>query len=102
MRKKILAIDLPEQLTPEIIEILAEMANEFPKTSFEWNDVSVVLENRGQLRIVLDRALELQREEKSRKQAAMTNEEKNEEAEKVKNSLKSSKFSGNMGEPEKY
>lgn len=97
--KKVILKELPETLTSELIEILAIMANEFPKVNSDWNEISELLEKRGQLRAVLDKALELQRKASEITYSQMTDEERRIEQEKIKKSLNSDKFSGNMGEP---
>lgn len=93
--------DLPEKLTPEIIDVLVEMAREFPKRTFDWAEVSEVLNDRGQLNIILDKVQQLDEEEERKKLNAKSDAEKNLESglrQKFGNSKP--KFIGNMGEPE--
>jgi hypothetical protein len=102
MTDKINTDNLPEVLTPDLIEILAKMANEFPKMTFEWNNISILLEKRGQLKQVLDRAFILQVEKQKKIESLMTQEELDIEAKKRKESIDGIRFSGNMGETGKY
>ena len=98
MTNRFSADNLPETLTPELVEILAKMANEFPKVNFEWKNISNLLEKRGQLKQVLDQAFILQVEDQKKKDLLMTQEERDTEARKRKESIDSGRFSGNMGE----
>lgn len=101
--KRIKAEDLPEALSEEMISTLVEMALEFPKKTFDWAEISELLEKRGQLHIILDRVEELQKEREKARRDAMTEEEKEEEAakwERIKNDPDPHKFYGNMGQPE--
>jgi hypothetical protein len=94
--------DIPEELTPEVIDILIEMARAFPDITGEWAAVSKVLEQRGQLRLILDKVQSLERKERELQRASMTEEEKRKEAEQWKKVMDDPepKFYGNMGEPE--
>lgn len=93
--------DLPEALTPEIINVLVEMAREFPKHTFDWAKVSEVLAGRGQLNIILDKVQQLEKDEEQKRQNAKSESEKMRDAE-LQEERKNSKpaFIGNMGEPE--
>ncbi|WP_421897237.1 hypothetical protein [Marinoscillum sp.] len=44
---------LPEKLTEGDIEVLVEMALEEPKKTFDWAEVSEILDKRGELKKVL-------------------------------------------------
>jgi uncharacterized protein YozE (UPF0346 family) len=92
--------ELPEILTPKLIDALAHMANEFPKTTWDWRDISELLVKRGQLRLVLNRADELKQEQHALRESLRTPEGRKSEEEKVRQSLSSRTFSGNMGELE--
>jgi uncharacterized protein YozE (UPF0346 family) len=101
--KRIKAKELPPVLTDDIINTLVEMAIEFPKKTFDWAEVSEVLEERGQLYIILDKVEQIQREKENEKKASMTEQEKAEEAakwERIRNNPDPNKFYGNMGQPE--
>jgi hypothetical protein len=100
--KRLKPQDLPEVLTPEIIDILVQMAMEFPKVTSEWADISELLEKKGQLNVILDKVDELKKEENKRKQASLSDEEKRTEAEKWTKIHEEGTpgFHGNMGEPE--
>ncbi len=101
--KRIKAEDLPPVLTDDIINTLVEMAMEFPKKTFDWAEVSEVLEERGQLSIILDKVEQIQQKKENEKKAAMTEQEKSEEAaklERIRNDPDPNKFYGNMGQPE--
>lgn len=99
--------ELPEKLTPEIINILVQMAIEFPKTTFDWAETSKVLEERGQLNIILNLVDKINKEkeynEEKKRKESLTKEEKIEDEEKWKKIFESKDphaFHGNMGEPE--
>jgi len=53
--KRITPDELPAVLTEDVVQILVEMSIEFPKTTFDWADVSQLLEERGQLQFVLEK-----------------------------------------------
>lgn len=95
------AKNLPTKLTPEIIDVLVKMAREFPKTTFDWAEVSDVLAERGQLNIVLDRIQQIEKEEERKRESMKSDAEKKNDAE-LREKLKNAKptFIGNMGEPE--
>ena len=87
--KRIKPEELPRTLTPEVVECLAQMANEYPKSNFDWVIISDVLEKRGQLKQVLDRAFELHRE------ASEAIEEQ-----RRQESYSTDRYAGNMGAPD--
>lgn len=99
--KIIKAENLPAKLTPEIIDVLVEMAREFPKRTFDWAEVSDVLDKRGELNIILDKVQQLEKEEEQERERLKSDAEKQKEAD-MREKLKSAKptFIGNMGEPE--
>jgi hypothetical protein len=95
--------DLPKELTADIIDILAIMANEFPKTTKHWEIVSKELEKREVLSIVLDRAEELKDEQRKVQESAKSEAQKAKEKawwEKYHADKDPHKFYGNMGQPE--
>jgi|GEM_PF-1990905 len=101
--KKIRPEDLPVQLTDEVINILVTMAIEFPKRTFDWANVSKLLEERGQLQKILDKVEAFKVEQEKARCDAMTEEEKADEAakwERIRNDPDPYKFWGNMGQPE--
>lgn len=101
--KRIKPEELPEVLTEDTIELLVDMVLEFPKTTFDWADISQVLEKRGQLMTVLDRAEQPRRQKEKERIAAMTDEERLEEERKAKEFYANADpygFYGNMGQPE--
>lgn len=101
--KRIKPKELPMILTEEIINILVEIALEFPQKTFDWADISEILDSRGQLHLVLDRVGEIRGEEEKARRDSMRKEEKTEETAKwkrIKNDLDPNKFYGNMGQPE--
>lgn len=101
--KRIKAEDLPPILTDDVINTLVEMAIEFPKETFDWAEVSEILEERGQLYIILDKVEQIEREKESKKKAAMSEQEKAEEEakwERIRKDPDPNKFYGNMGQPE--
>jgi len=101
--KRIRSEELPIVLNDEVLNILVEMALEFPKTTSDWVDVSEVLKSRGQLNIVLNKVAEISKARQKDKMDSMSEEEKAEDAakwEKIKNDPDPYKFYGNMGQPE--
>jgi hypothetical protein len=94
--------ELPEVLTPEIIDVLIEMAREFPKHTSRWAVVSELLAERGQLNVILDEVQKIEKQEELKRRATMSEEEKQEEAEKWRRIKEDNtpRFYGNMGEPE--
>ena len=99
--KRINPKELPSVLTEEIIYILALMANEVPQSQ-EWHDIFDLL-SPSNLRLVMDKKIELQDQEEKAKKDSMTREEKKEEEEKRKTfyeNIDPLGFYGNMGEPE--
>jgi hypothetical protein len=100
--KRLKINEIPNPLTNDVIEILVEMALEFPKTTDDWANVSELLLERGELMPILFKVQKIQNAEHQKKLAQMTEEEKAIEAEKMKrwNAEKEWRFMGNMGEPE--
>jgi len=101
--KRIKPEELPETLTDEVINTLVEMASEFPKTTFDWANISELLEQRGQLNIILNKIEERQKQKEKERLESMSEEEKAQEEakwEKIRNDPNPYKFYGNMGQPE--
>lgn len=99
--KRINPKELPYVLTEEIINTLALMADEIPQSK-EWHDIFDLL-SPSNLRLIMDRKIEIQDQEEKKKYNSMTQEEKKEEEERHKRfyeNLDPSGFYGNMGEPE--
>ena len=99
--KRIKVEELPKILTEEVINTLAEMANEVPQTK-DWHQIFDLLCH-DDLRRVMDRKLAIQQEQEKARKASMTEEEKADEAakwERIKNDPDPNKFYGNMGQPE--
>ncbi len=102
MKKVIKAEDLPEELTEEIIEILVGMAMEFPKKTFDWIEVSDILEERDQLDIILDivdvKNKKIQEEKEQERWNSLTPDEQAEEKRKIEKSLRTGPevFRGNI------
>jgi len=94
--------DLPEILTPEVIETLVEMALEFPHETFDWANISKILDRRGQIDIILDKVEKIKEERERVRKSLMTEEEKQEIIDKIKEttSRPGYHFHGNMGEPD--
>ena len=93
--------EIPETLTDEIINILAEMSQAFPVTE-EWRQVAEVLTDE-QLVKVNNRVSEINRKIEADRKAKMSEKEKAEEAEqweRIKNDNDPHRFYGNMGQPE--
>jgi len=100
--KRITKEELPEILTEDIINILVEMALENPKRTFDWANVSELLEQRGQLKVILDKVRIIKRAIERAAEDAKSDEQKYLEAEHNKISyenLEPNKFNGNMGQP---
>lgn len=101
--KKIKPEDLPLKLTSEIIEILVGMAREFPKTDFSWRDVSNLLQERGQLDIILSEIRRTESAERQKLEESKTPEQREKEKKALEESYKNidyTQFHGNMGQPE--
>ncbi|MCH5597975.1 hypothetical protein [Niabella ginsengisoli] len=79
--KRITKEELPEILTDDIINILVEMALEDPKLTFDWANVSDLLEERGQLRVILDKVRAIKKSSEQAKENAKSEEQKRLEAE---------------------
>ena len=94
--KRINKNELPEILTDEVINILIEMALEEPKETFDWAEVSELLDKRGELTFILNKV----HEAKKKLNASKNNEIRNKHIE-IKNGKDFDKydFFGNMGEP---
>ncbi len=100
--KRIKKSELPQELNAETIEILVEMALEFPKTTFDWAEVSDLLEERNQLTFVLGKVEERKKTIEQAKEDAKSEEQKQKEKERWGRFLKDANpnsFYGNMGEP---
>ena len=98
--KRIKPENLPKVLTKKDIDTLAEMANEIPQSE-EWRSIFELLSYED-IRKIMDRKVELQKEREKARRDAMTEEEKKEEAakwERIKNDHDPHKFYGNMGQP---
>lgn len=98
--KKITAQELPFELTEEILATLVEMALEFPKKTFDWAEVSTLLEERGQLLLVLDRVEEVKRHRLKETQAEKDSTAEAEKWQRLQNNPDPHQFHGNMGQPE--
>ncbi|WP_374175262.1 hypothetical protein [Flavobacterium tructae] len=101
--KRITKEELPEILTDDIINILVEMAMEEPKLTFDWANVSDLLEERGQLKIILDKVRIIKKNIEQAKEDAKSEEQKKKEKEDWNEFVKNADpagFYGNMGEPE--
>lgn len=100
---KIKKEELPDILTDEIILILVNMAMEFPKTTFDWAEVSELLKERNQLMLILDKVDEIQRKKEQDRKASLSEEEKEATEltrKKFYKNLDPNGFYGNMGQPE--
>jgi hypothetical protein len=98
--KKIDIDKLPNNLTPELIRIIIEIACEFPKKTDDWQKISNILSERNQLNFILDIVEKHQDEERRKKWDSLSKEQQEIELNRREESVKSYKFSGNMGEPE--
>ncbi len=106
--KRITKEELPMVLTGDIINILIEMALEFPQTK-EWHNIFDILEERGQLFFILDKVEERKKAIEQAKEDAKSDEQKKLEAEHNKKADELVRefykkngyypFQGNMGEP---
>jgi len=54
MIKKLTPENLPEELTPSIINVLVEMVKKTPREDYSWENIAIILKNRGQLDIIMD------------------------------------------------
>lgn len=100
--KRITKEELPQILNAETIEKLIEMALEFPKTTFDWAEVSELLEERNQLMFILDKVEERKKAIEKAKEDAKSEEQKLKEKQDWENFVKNADpkgFYGNMGEP---
>ncbi len=101
--KRITKSELPNILTEEIINILVEMALESPKTTFDWAEISQILEDRGQLFEILGIVEKRKKEVEKIKEDSKSDEQKQKEKEDweefVKN-INPKDFYGNIGQPE--
>ena len=79
--KKITKGELPHELSPEVMEILVNMALEFPKTTFDWAEISEILEERNQLMLVLDKVEERKKVIEQAKEDGKSDEQKQKEKE---------------------
>ena len=105
MIKRITPKELPKTLTDETIEVLVDMALESPKKTFHWAEISDVLEERGELQIILDIVSQKRKEkqEQSHQQwwDSLSEEEKKLEHKKTQDTYNNpDDFYGNMGNPE--
>ncbi|MEP6804118.1 MAG: hypothetical protein ABI892_06330 [Flavobacterium sp.] len=101
--KRITKAELPEILTDDIINILVEMAMEDPKLTFDWANISELLEERGQLKIILDKVRLIKKVIEQAKEDSKSEEKKKKEKEEWNEFVKNAdpkEFYGNMGEPE--
>lgn len=101
--KRIVKEELPEELNTEIINILVNMALESPKTTFDWAEISELLEERGQLMFILDKVEQRKKATEQAAEDAKSKKQKLKEKEEWQEFLKNvdpKKFYGNMGEPE--
>jgi hypothetical protein len=99
--KRITKNELPIELNTEIIEILVEMALEFPQTK-EWHDVFDLLEERNQLMFILDIVEDRKKAIEKAREDAKSDEQKLREKEEWQQFLDNADpngFYGNMGEP---
>lgn len=100
--KKFTKNTLPSKLTEEVIDILVEMALENPKQTFDWAEVSELLEQRGQLREVLIKVRAVKKSIEQAKEDSKSEEQKKKEKKEWNEFVKNvdpKKFYGNMGEP---
>lgn len=101
--KRIAKEELPETLTEDVINILVEMAMEDPKLTFDWADVSDILEARGQLKTILEKVRVVKKAIEQAKQDAKSDKQKqreNEEWQAFVENADPNGFYGNMGQPE--
>ena len=105
MIRRITPEELPEKLDKDTIKILVDMCLEFPKKTFHWANISEVLEERGELEIILDivgkKRRELEKQHYQQWWDSLSEEEKANEEKKRKKMLEDTdEFYGNMGNPE--
>lgn len=103
--KRLKVEDLPKILTNEIIEILVDMALESPKKTFHWVEISDILEERGELQMILDIADKKRKKQEEQTYNAwwdsLSEEEKELERKKTQDTYNNPKGNyGNMGNPE--
>lgn len=103
--KRIKPEELPKILDKYTIDILVEMCEEFPKKTFDWVNISQLLEQRGELKLILDIVEERQNVKAEKRKASMSESEKEEQRLKRKRMLEKLEedphtFYGNMGQPE--
>jgi len=99
--KRIKVEDLPDIITAEIIDILANTEMEMP-VSKEWIAIAKKLSMEQRISIN-NRISEIQQQQEKARRDAMTEEEKADEAakwERIRNDPDPYKFYGNMGQPE--
>ena len=93
---------LPEKLTEGVIEVLVEMALEEPKKTFDWAEVSEILDKRGELKKVLAEVRIAKNKIEQAKEDLKSPEQKAKEEREWKEFVRNAdphKFYGNMGEP---
>jgi hypothetical protein len=103
MKRYIKPEDLSDILDEETITILARMANEIPQSK-EWHTIFDLLSYEN-IRIVMDRRIEIQSLETEQRKSQMTEEENIEDEEKKQALLKKLEedphyFYGNMSQPD--
>lgn len=99
--KRLKLEELPEELTQEIIEVLAEMANESPEST-EWQRICPALSSTN-FRKVMDRKIFNQQEQERKRRESLSEEERQDEDDRKRIALENADpkaFYGNMGEPE--
>ncbi len=87
--KRIKPDELPAVLTEDVVQILVAMSIEFPKATFDWADVSQLLEERGQLQFVLEKVQEYNKKKEGTERNSNFYENPGPNG-----------FYGNMGQPE--
>jgi hypothetical protein len=100
--KRIKRNELPLELNAETIEILVKMALESPKATFDWSEVSDLLEERNQLAFILNKVEERKKITEQIKENAKSEEQKQTEKEdgpRFLDKANPNSFYGNMGEP---
>lgn len=101
--KRITKSELPEILTDDVINILVKMAMEDPKLTLDWANISDLLEERGQLKIILDKVRLIKKAIEQAKENTKSEEQRKKEKEEWNEFVKNADpkdFYGNMGEPE--
>jgi hypothetical protein len=99
--KRINKNELPQQLDAETVEILIEMALEFPQTK-EWHSIFDLLEERNQLMFILDKVEDRKKAIEQAKEDAKSEEQKLKEKQDWQEFVKNADphgFYGNMGQP---